>query len=248
MADKVKGILLREEVFEALQALSDEQRGKLVLALIAEAGVCDAPELDPITLMAYLCILPGVKRAQDESFRRHAANIENGKKGGRPRKQPVDHECVPQKKNTGFEETDGIDENPQVFAETETKTQKPTGFEENLNQSNPIQTNPRNNTPLTPHGGDAFGGAGDCLAAGQPDDGGKPRVQRKRFVPPTVEEVAAYCLERQNGIDPEAFVDFYTAKGWLVGKSPMKDWRSAVRTWEHDRRIQTRQTYQMPIN
>lgn len=38
MADKVKGILLREEVFEALQALSDEQRGKLVLALIAEAG------------------------------------------------------------------------------------------------------------------------------------------------------------------------------------------------------------------
>lgn len=104
-----------------------------------------------------------------------------------------------------------------------------------------------NNTPLTPHGGDAFGDAGGCLAAVQPD-GGKPRAQRKRFVPPTVEEVADYCRERQNGIDPEAFVDFYTAKGWLVGKSPMKDWRSAVRTWEHDRRSQTRQTYQMPIN
>lgn len=59
MADKVKGILLREEVFEALQALSDEQRGKLVLALIAEAGGGDAPELDPITRMAYLCIHPG---------------------------------------------------------------------------------------------------------------------------------------------------------------------------------------------
>ncbi|WP_337509640.1 hypothetical protein [Desulfovibrio sp.] len=107
-----------------------------------------------------------------------------------------------------------------------------------------------NNTPLTPHGGDAFGDAGDSLLAGQPGspDGGKPRTQRKRFVPPTVEEVAAYCRERDNGIDPEAFVDFYTAKGWLVGKSPMKDWRSAVRTWEHDRRSQTRQTYQMPIN
>lgn len=153
MADKVKGILLREEVFEALQALSDEQRGTLVLALIAEASGCDAPELDPITRMAYLCILPGVKRAQDESFRRHSANIENGKKGGRPRKQPVDNECVPQK-TTGFEEADGIDENPSVFAETEIKTQKPTGFEENLNQSNPIQTNPNQevNTPLTPHG------------------------------------------------------------------------------------------------
>ena len=243
MADKVKGILLREEVFEALQALSDEQRGKLVLALIAEAGGGDAPELDPITRMAYLCILPGVKRAQDESFRRHSANIENGKKGGRPRKQPVDNECVPQKP-TGFEETDGIDENPSVFAETEIKTQKPTGFEENLNQSNPIQIN----TPLTPHGGDAFGDAGGCFAAVQPDDAEKSRAQRKRFVPPTVEEVAAYCRERQNGIDPEAFVDFYTGKGWLVGKSPMKDWRAAVRTWEHERRSQSRPAYQMPIN
>ena len=107
-----------------------------------------------------------------------------------------------------------------------------------------------NNTPLTPHGGDAFGDADDSPLAGQTGspDGGKPRTQRKRFVPPTVEEVAAYCRERDNGIDPEAFVDFYTAKGWLVGKSPMKDWRSAVRTWEHDRRSQTRQTYQMPIN
>lgn len=139
MADKVKGILLREETFEALQALSDEQRGKLLLAIIAEASGCDVPELDPITRMAYLCILPGVKRAQDESFRRHSANIENGKKGGRPRKQPVDNEFVPQEP-TGFEKTYGIDENPSVFAETEIKTQKPTGFEENLNQSKPIQT------------------------------------------------------------------------------------------------------------
>lgn len=107
-----------------------------------------------------------------------------------------------------------------------------------------------NNTPLTPHGGDAFGDAGDSPLAGQTGspDGGKPRAQRKRFVPPTVEEVADYCRERQNGIDPEAFVDFYTGKGWLVGKSPMKDWRAAVRTWEHERRSQSRPAYQMPIN
>lgn len=153
MADKVKGILLREETFEALQALSDEQRGKLLLALIAEAGGCDVPELDPITRMAYLCILPGVKRAQDESFRRHSANIENGKKGGRPRKQLADEREVTQP--TVFEETDGTDEKPMVFEETEEETQKPMGFGENLNQSNPIQTNPSQevNTPLTPHGG-----------------------------------------------------------------------------------------------
>lgn len=53
-----------------------------------------------------------------------------------------------------------------------------------------------------------------------------------RMTPPTVDEVAAYCRERGNGIDPEAFVDFYASKGWMVGKNPMKDWKAAVRTWE----------------
>jgi hypothetical protein len=54
----------------------------------------------------------------------------------------------------------------------------------------------------------------------------------KKFVPPTVEEVRAYCESRNNSIDPEAFVAFYNSKGWKVGKNPMKDWKSAVITWE----------------
>ena len=55
-----------------------------------------------------------------------------------------------------------------------------------------------------------------------------------RFSPPSVEEVAAYCAERRNGVDPQRFVDYYTANGWRVGKSPMKDWKAAVRTWERN--------------
>ena len=54
----------------------------------------------------------------------------------------------------------------------------------------------------------------------------------RRFTPPTVEEVQAYCRERKNNVDAQRFVDFYSAKGWLVGKSKMKDWKAAVRTWE----------------
>lgn len=54
----------------------------------------------------------------------------------------------------------------------------------------------------------------------------------KRFSAPSVEEVKAYCEERQNGIDPEQFVDFYESKGWRVGAQSMKDWKAAVRTWE----------------
>lgn len=60
-----------------------------------------------------------------------------------------------------------------------------------------------------------------------------------RFVPPTVEEVRAYCQERHNGVNPETFVDFYTGKGWFVGKNKMKDWKAAVRTWEQSRNGQT---------
>jgi hypothetical protein len=54
----------------------------------------------------------------------------------------------------------------------------------------------------------------------------------RRFTPPTVEAVSAYCLERANGIDPQRFVDHYEAKGWRIGKSPVKDWKACVRTWE----------------
>lgn len=59
------------------------------------------------------------------------------------------------------------------------------------------------------------------------------REKRKRFTPPTVEEVRAYCQERNNGIDPDAFVDYYTARGWKYGQGkPVEDWKAAVRTWE----------------
>lgn len=57
---------------------------------------------------------------------------------------------------------------------------------------------------------------------------------RLAFEPPTLEQVAAYCTERKNQIDPQAFVDFYTSKGWKVGNQGMKDWQAAVRTWERN--------------
>lgn len=59
-------------------------------------------------------------------------------------------------------------------------------------------------------------------------------VSIKKFIPPEVQEVRAYCMERGNDVDPERFVDFYEAKGWMVGKNKMKDWRAAVRNWERN--------------
>lgn len=59
--------------------------------------------------------------------------------------------------------------------------------------------------------------------------GDKPRP---RFTPPTIDEVKEYCQERNNAVNAEKFVDYYTANGWKVGKNSMKDWRAAVRNWE----------------
>jgi len=57
-------------------------------------------------------------------------------------------------------------------------------------------------------------------------------VHRKRFTPPSLEEVSAYCIERGNQVDAQTFIDFYESKGWKVGREPMKDWRACIRTWE----------------
>lgn len=54
---------------------------------------------------------------------------------------------------------------------------------------------------------------------------------RTRFIAPDVDSVRAYCQEKGFSVDPERFVDYYTANGWHVGKSPMKDWKATVRNW-----------------
>ena len=63
----------------------------------------------------------------------------------------------------------------------------------------------------------------------------KDIVKKERFQKPTIQEVADYCKERGNGIDAEAFINFYESKGWMVGKSPMKSWKAAIGTWEKRR-------------
>lgn len=64
----------------------------------------------------------------------------------------------------------------------------------------------------------------------------EPPQKRQVFTPPTVDEVRAYCNERRNGIDPEEFVSFYESKGWMIGRNKMKNWKSAIITWEKNRK------------
>ena len=56
--------------------------------------------------------------------------------------------------------------------------------------------------------------------------------KRPRFLPPTVEQVAEYVKQRGSRVDPQGFIDFYEAKGWMIGKTPMRDWKAACRNAE----------------
>ena len=56
----------------------------------------------------------------------------------------------------------------------------------------------------------------------------------QRFTPPTLSEVIAYCNERGNHVDPQRFINHYSANGWMRGKNKIKDWKACVRTWEQN--------------
>jgi hypothetical protein len=55
---------------------------------------------------------------------------------------------------------------------------------------------------------------------------------KEHFKKPNLDQVKDYCLERNNNIDAQAFIDFYESKNFMIGRNKMKCWKSAVRTWE----------------
>jgi len=75
-----------------------------------------------------------------------------------------------------------------------------------------------------------------------PSSSSSPSPKKKRIykgkqvspIPPQIEDVISYCKERNNGIDPRKWYDHYEARGWMIGKNKMKDWKAAVRTWENN--------------
>jgi len=101
---------------------------------------------------------------------------------------------------------------------------------EDANLTKPNQTKPPS-ICFPPEGGDT-----------QKDEG-----KRKRFVPPSLEQVQAYCTERGNNVSASSFVDHYTAVGWKVGKTKMTDWKAAVRTWEKSDQEQNHAPAPKPI-
>lgn len=99
--------------------------------------------------------------------------------------------------------------------------------------------------PGIPNGIPAVDTGKDRLGKVKQNAADKP--PRTRFIPPTLEEVAAYCHERGHKVDPQRFHDFYTANGWTQGRGkPIKDWKAAVRTWENGSTQKRQPTQEQP--
>lgn len=73
-------------------------------------------------------------------------------------------------------------------------------------------------------------------------DGETKEVKPKRFSKPTVEEIQKYIDEKHYAFTAEAFFNHYESVDWKIGKSPMKNWKAACRTWNEKRKAEQMQS------
>lgn len=182
MAD-IPYVCLYASYRESLSPFTDEERGRIMMAMLSYAATGEDPGLSGNERFIWPTIKAQIDRDVAAYQKKCEKNRENGALGGRPKKQTV----IP--------ETERFLEKTKKAKEKEKEKEK-----EREKESESIEAD-------------------------------KPPT-RSRFVPPTVEEVAAYCKEKgYYSVDPERFVNYYASIGWKVGRTPMKDWKAAVRSW-----------------
>ena len=122
---------------------------------------------------------------------------------------------------------------------TQGGTDVPGGWNESSSNNNIINNNiPTGNITTEESITDVISSSSVISPAPYGSCGREEDLRNRKFTPPTAEQVREYCYGRgpeYQSIDPEEFVAFYQSKGWMVGKSPMKDWRAALTTWARKR-------------
>ena len=223
--------ILKAKYGSIINRLSDKQAGVLFKMLFnyVENGA-NAGSTDERVDMAFEFIKMDLDAFSESYQKKVEANKENGKRGGNPnfvkgKSNPYykgkdnpniteDNPTLPKITEDNPNDNDNDNDNDISFLEKKKqKSDVAVSDLENENSESPIDTI---QTPKEQSGGG-----------------------RKKFTIPTPEEVQAYCDERKNGISGQQFCDFYSSKGWKIGKEPMKDWKAAVRTWEMRRKDQS---------
>ena len=207
--------------YEAIRLLPLENQAKIYDAIFKFAFENVEVELEGIELAVFLLIKPQLIA--------NRVKYENGKQGGRPRKG------VSEEKPTENGDYFDSDKNNKNLSETETKpkqNQNETETKPNNNQNiGNMQLNENLSKTETKPNVNVNGNVNDNVNGNVNEDVVK-QTTKKRFVKPTLEEITAYCNERNNNINPKKFYDFYESKGWRIGITPMKDWKACIRNWE----------------
>ena len=191
--------------YEAISCLDDATRLQCYDAVASYAITGSEPELNGVAKAIFALVKPQID-ANNKRYNNGCKGAEYGKKGGRPvTKNPIGDNDENPIGDTSKNPIGVNDENPK-----ETPNEKEN---ENVNE-NENEKEKENESPS------------------ETKREKQAKEKRKRFSAPSVDEVRDYCRERGNSIDAETFVDFYASKGWKVGNTPMKDWQSAIRTWE----------------
>ena len=204
-------ICLYHSYRDAIQALDDAERGRLLTAMLEYTLTGDAGNLRGNERFVFPLIKSQIDRDNGKYEEICKKRAQSGKIGGRPAKQ---------KKANAFSESKTSQDKGEYEGEEEYQDKDEDKEEEKRE------------------------GEGECKekekAPGTPEG-----VQRAhRFHPPTLSQVRDYVYERNSPVDPQGFLDFYQAKGWMVGNTPMQDWKAALRnaeSWERWQRQERQQ-------
>lgn len=145
-----------------------------------------------------------IQFAIDQAQNRRKRAIENGNKGGRPNKTETKNNPNETQKNQTITKN-----NPDI-----TQAKPNNNLNVNVNANDNVNVNVNDNVKSK---------GTSCEV---------PSPKSSRFIPPTLAEVEAYCFTRNNSVNAQQFIDFYSSKNWYVGKNKMTDWRASVRLWE----------------
>lgn len=150
-----------------------------------------------------------IQFAIDQAQNRRKRAIENGNKGGRPNQTITQNNPNETQKNQTITENnpDITENNPDI---TQAKPNNNLNVNVNANVNDNVNANVKSKGT-------------SCEV---------PSSKSSRFIPPTLAEVEAYCFTRNNSVNAQQFIDFYSSKNWYVGKNKMTDWRASVRLWE----------------
>lgn len=221
-------VVFYRSFYEAIKGLEPAQKATIYDAIFEFGLNGTEPQIDGVAKAIFTLIKPQIIANNARYF--------NGQKGGRPRKEDGengsnegenDDESDPEiEPKTNQSKTKQKPKQNLDLAKTQPKViQSETKAKPNENEKENVNENEKENVNVKDK---ENGGVGAKTI------GATSRGTHTRFCKPTVDEIRAYCAERSNNVDAQRFFDFYESKGWLVGRTPMKDWKACVRTWERD--------------